>query len=124
MVGAMVGIRLPVRMLFLHHQAKSNNEWLSLLSSMITPQLCWTLYGFWYPLGEAPKVGCNVVDCDINPVSTFLVQKSCGMFPVYGRVQHEYRTGGPLPGIGERQVNAHCCPNGEVADGLLWPTSG
>lgn len=70
-------------------------------------------------LGEALKVGCNVVGCDINPVSTFLVQEELRHVDLW-EVQREYERIDAEIGERIRSMHRTVLPNGEVADVLYY----
>jgi len=91
------------------------------------------LMGSGTTLGEALKLGANVVGCDINPVSTFLVRQSLARVPesalrdafshlertVAPAIRHYYQTkdpsnGKPIPVLYFFWVKTVCTPEGET----------
>jgi len=104
----------------IHAIEPSNNEWLSFYqkhdyaATVLDPFM-----GSGTTLGEALKVGCNVVGCDINPVSTFLVQEELRHVDLW-EVQREYERIDAEIGERIRSMHRTVLPNGEVADVLYY----
>jgi putative DNA methylase len=104
----------------IHAIEPSNNEWLSFYqkhdyaATVLDPFM-----GSGTTLGEALKVGCNVVGCDINPVSTFLVQEELRHVDLW-EVQREYERIDAEIGERIRSMHRTVLPDGEVADVLYY----
>lgn len=70
-------------------------------------------------LGEALKLGCNVIGCDINPVSSFLVREELRHVDLRA-VEQEYRRLDSTVGKQIRSYHHTIAPNGERMDVLYY----
>lgn len=104
----------------IHAIEPSSNEWLSFYqrhnygATVLDPFM-----GSGTTLGEALKLGCNVVGCDINPVSTFLVREELRHVDLW-EVQREYERIDAEVGERIRSIHRTMLPNGEMADVLYY----
>lgn len=104
----------------IHAIEPSNDEWSSFYQKhSYTATVLDPFMGSGTTLGEALKVGCNVIGCDINPVSTFLVREELRHVDLW-EVQREYERIDAEIGERIRAMHRTVLPDGEMADVLYY----